>query len=198
MDWTGHALVDVGIAALCGMTGREEPAALTLEDLDAAAAEMQRYYFSGALASYLTCVFMNSEYVQPDPIKKKDESRESYADRIRKKAESRKDYADRILRAHRSNPEEAARGAVCAFSGLPATHRIHRGQMPLLTGEDVLNFFPGGAGGLFVAGPYLTALQALPLGGRRSEGKLLLAHCDYPAITLALTKGYVEDNRRLT
>ena len=183
MDWTGHALVDVGIAAVCAMTGKEDPTRLTLEDLDAAAEEMERYYFSGALTSYLTCVFMNSEYVQPGAGVKK--------------TETRKRYADRVLRAHRSMPEEQAQADVCAFSGLPATHRIHRGQMPLLTGEDVLNFFAGGAGGLFIAGPYLTALQALPLGGRRSEGKLLIAHSDSPALTLALARNFVEDNRRL-
>ncbi|MGH7489315.1 MAG: hypothetical protein ACREMY_27505, partial [bacterium] len=67
----------------------------------------------------------------------------------------------------------------------------------MLTGKGVLNFFPAGAGGLFVAGPYLTALQALPLGGRRTEGKLLVAHSDYPDLTLALVKNFVEDNRRL-
>ncbi|MGA2186096.1 MAG: hypothetical protein ABSH47_24030 [Bryobacteraceae bacterium] len=183
LNWTGHALVDVGIAALCAMTGKTEPTQLTLEDLDAAADEMERYYFSGALTSYLTCVFMNSEYVQPGTGTKK--------------AETRRRYAERILRAHRAKPEESAKTELCAFSGLPATHRIHRGQMPLLTGEDVLNFFPGGAGGLFIAGPYLTALQALPLGGRRSEGKLLIAHSDSPALTLALARNFVEDNRRL-
>jgi len=183
MNWTGHVLVDVGIAAVCAMTAKKEPTQLTLEDLDAAADEMERYYFSGALTSYLTCVFMNSEYVQPG--------------NGAKKAETRKRYAERILRAHRAKPEESAKTEVCAFSGLPATHRIHRGQMPLLTGEDVLNFFPGGAGGLFIAGPYLTALQALPLGGRRSEGKLLIAHSDSPPLTLALARNFVEDNRRL-
>src|ERR1039458_3389440 len=94
MDWTGHALVDVGIAAVCAMTGKEDPTRLTLEDLDAAADEMERYYFSGALTSYLTCVFMNSEYVQPGAGAKK--------------TETRKRYADRVLRAHRSKPEEQA------------------------------------------------------------------------------------------
>ena len=183
LDWTGHALVDVGIAALCAMTDKGNPDQLTLEDLDAAAGEMEKYYFGGALNSYLTCVFMNSEYVQPGTGAKKDESR--------------KRYADRILRGHRAESDAAAKGQRCVFSGLPATHRIHRGQMPLLTGANVLNFFPAAAGGLFVSGPYLTALQALPLGGRRSEGKLLIAHSDAPALTLALARTFVEDNRRL-
>jgi CRISPR-associated protein Cst1 len=182
-DWTGHALVDVGIAALCAMTSKRNPASLTTADLDAATNEMERYYFSGVLSSYLTCVFMNSEYVQPGSGAKKNQSR--------------KRYADRILRAYRAEPGEEAKGQVCIFSGMPATHLIHRGQMPLLTGEGVLNFFPSAAGGLFIAGRYLTALQALPLGGRRCEGKLLVAHSDNPELTLLLAKRFVEDNRRL-
>ncbi len=183
LDWTGHALVDVGIAALCAMRDKDNPVQLTFGELDAAAKEMEKYYFGGALNSYLTCVFMNSEYVQPGTGRKKDESRRR--------------YANRILWAHRAEPEPSAKGETCVFSGLPATHRIHRGQMPLLTGEGVLNFFPAAAGGLFIAGPYLTALQALPLGGRRSEGKLLIAHSDSPALTLAMASSFVEDNRRL-
>jgi CRISPR-associated protein Cst1 len=183
IDWTGHALVDVGIAALCVMSGKNDPALLTLEDLDSAADEMERYYFSGALSSYLTCVFMNSEYVQPGSGDKK--------------ALSRKRYANRVLRAHRAVPDEKAKGQVCVFSGQAATHLIHRGQMPLLTGKGVLNFFPFAAGGLFISGPYLTALQTLPMGGRRSEGKLLVAHSDDPALTLGLARTFVEDNLRL-
>src|SRR5579872_1600760 len=106
MNWTGHVLVDVGIAAVCAMTGKDGPTQLTFQDLDVAADEMERYYFSGTLTSYLTCVFMNSEYVQPGAGAKK--------------AETRKRYAERILRAHRAKPEESAKTEVCAFSGLPA------------------------------------------------------------------------------
>jgi CRISPR-associated protein Cst1 len=183
LNWTGHALVDVGIATLCVMSDKDDPTLLTPGDLDSAATEMERCYFSGALTSYLTCVFMNSEYVQPGSGAKKDESR--------------KRYADRVLRAHRASADDEAKGQVCVFSGEEATHVIHRGQMPLLTGEGVLNFFAAGSGGLFVSGPYLTALQALPLGGRRSEGKLLIAHSDSPVLTLVLVRNFVEDNRRL-
>jgi hypothetical protein len=69
--------------------------------------------------------------------------------------------------------------------------------MPLLTGEDVLNFYPSGLGTLPIAGQYLTALQALPLGGRRCEGKMLIGHSDNGDITIELAKRYLDDNRRL-
>ena len=181
LDWTGHALVDVGIATLCAMAGKSDPHSLTLDDLDSAASEMQKHYFGGSLGSYLTCVFMNSEYVQPETGANK--------------AATRQQYAERVLFGHRRPADAESKDRFCAFSGLPATTRIHRGQMPMLTGEDVLNFFPNASGGLFIAGPYLTALQALPLGGRRSEGKLLIAHSDDPGLIIALARRFLEDNR---
>jgi len=165
------------------MTGRRDPSQLTLEDLDLAAEEMKEIYFNGAWISYLTCVFPNAEYVQPGTAEKK--------------ADSRRAYTDRVLYAHRARPDEDAKGKRCFLSGEPATHLINRAQMPLITGAAVLNFFPGSSGGFPIAGPYLTALQALPFGGRRAEGRILLVHADSPELTLTFARQYVRDNRKL-
>jgi hypothetical protein len=162
------------------MSTKKNPESLTTNDLDKAAEEMAGYFFSGIMNSYLTCVFMNSAYVQPKMGTKE-----------------KNEYKKRILYAHHGPDDREAIGLRCAFSGGPATHIIHRGQMPLLTGEAVLNFFPHGRGGLPIAGPYLVALQALPLGCRRTEGKLLAAYCDDDSVLLALAKRYLQDNRRL-
>ena len=183
LDWTGFPLADVGIAAVCAMTNKRGPSELTFEDLDQAAREMRAVYFGGAWISYLTCVFPNSEYVQPgDPVKK---------------AAVRQAYFERVLMAHRSVPDAEAAGLKCLLSGEAATHLINRVQLPLITGEGVLNFFPNATGGFPIAGQYLTALQALPFGGRRAEGRLLIVHADSPSLTLLFARKYVEDNRRL-
>jgi CRISPR-associated protein Cst1 len=184
LEWTGHGLVDVGIATVCAMRDKSGPETLTLEDLDAVADEIEATYLSGVLDAYLSCVFtMNSEFTNP--------SKSKYP------LERRKREAQNIVRAHRAEPAAEAEGEQCAFSGQPATHKINRANMPMLTGKDVLNFFPAASGGLFVSGPYLVALQALPLGGRRTEGKLLAAHSDDPWLTIRLARTYLEDNRRL-
>ena len=104
LNWTGHAPVDAGAATLCVMSNKNDPAMLTLEDLDRAADEMERYCSSGALMSYLTCVFMNSEYVQPCTGAKKDESRHRYAQHV-------------IESAPGTLGDEEARGQVCVFLG---------------------------------------------------------------------------------
>jgi hypothetical protein len=49
------------------MSGKHGPDELTLEDFDIVADELTANYFSGIMGSYLSCVFMNSEYVQPEP-----------------------------------------------------------------------------------------------------------------------------------
>lgn len=184
LDWTGHPLVDVGIATLCAMVDKPAPQALTLEDLDQAAEEMENYYFSGVMTSYLSCVFtINAEYTQPAGGPNKNARKQS--------------YTERVLFAHRHAGDPEAKGRACSFSGRPATHVIERCQMPLLTGEGVLNFFPALSGGLPVSGPCLTALQALPLGGRRTEGRLLIVHADHPDLTIEITRRFLEDNRRI-
>jgi CRISPR-associated protein Cst1 len=180
VSFTGHPLPDVGVATLCALRGKRRAEELTLEDLDAAADELAGYYFSGLMTSYLTCVFMNAAYVQPSMGEG-----------------ARQEYENRVLRAHRWSGDGAAAGLRCAYSGLPATHLVHRSQVPMLTGEGVLNFFPAGQAALPIAGPYLVAVQAVPLGGRRAEGRLLLAHSDDSEITIALAERYLADNRRL-
>lgn len=180
MRWTGHALVDVGIAGVCAFRGRSRPEDITDDDLDAVAAYMEEEYYSGKLLSYLSCVFMNSSFVQPN---------ESPAKRA--------EFVARYLRAHRAPPDPEVLGLRCAFSGEPATARLVRTHLPLFSGEDVLNFRPGGQTFVPAAGRYVTALMFLPMASRRCEGRLLAVHADQPNLTIAFARRYLEDNRRL-
>ena len=180
LKWTGHPLVDVGVATLCAMADKTEPEQLTLTDLDAAADEMTDYYSSGVMASYTQNVFTINAYDNPKSA-----------------LWTKRAYVDRVLKGHRWAGDVGAAQYTCVFSGQTATHLVERRQMPMLTGENVINFYPGGQGALPVAGAYVVALQALPLGGRLVEGKLLIAHADLPEVTLAFSRKYLARNRRL-
>src|SRR5438477_5293987 len=57
LSYTGHALVDIGLAGLCAFAGRACPEALTLEDLDRASTFLEETYYQGKLGTYLSCVF---------------------------------------------------------------------------------------------------------------------------------------------
>lgn len=181
LEWTGHPLADVGVATLCAMVGKDDPTTLTPEDLDAAGAEIKSAYTHGILEAFLSCVFtMNHPATNPTM-----------------KPATRETSLRRLLAPHRSEPDIGASGMRCAFTGGSATHLLDRSQMPLLTGAGVLNFFPAGLSALPVAAPFLLAIQALPLGGRRSEGKLLIVHCDDPRWTLQFASRYLARNRQL-
>lgn len=179
LKWTGHPLADVGVATLCAMTGRNDPQELTFEDMDAAGKELQSAYTDSIFVSYLSCVYtMNAPYTNPTMGKS-----------------ARDASIRRILFPHRSEPDVGVAGYRCVFSGEPATHLMERSQMPMLTGAGVMNFFPVGLSELPVAAPYLLAIQALALGGRRSEGKLMIVHCDDPQFTLKFVRRYLAKNR---
>ncbi len=180
LKWTGHPLADVGVATLCAMAGKTAPEQLTAEDLDAAGKELRAAYSDSVFVAYLTCVFPNSAYVNANM-----------------KGASRDKAMQRLLLPHRAPPDEGVDGVPCIFSGEPATHLLDRSQMPMLTGAGVLNFFPAGLSEMPVAAPYLLAIQALPLGGRRSEGRLLIVHCDDPQYTLHFVRKYLAKNRQI-
>src|SRR5438105_12703073 len=127
LEFTGHALVDVGIAGLCAFARRREPGELTLEDLDAASDFMETRYYGGGLGTYLSCVFMNSSFVQPS-----------------EGADKRAAFIQQYVRAHRAPTHPAVVGMHCAFSGAPATSPLVRTHLPLFSGEGVFNFRPNG------------------------------------------------------
>lgn len=180
MRWTGHALVDVGIAGLCALAKRKAPEELTLEDLDAASALMERRYYEGVLGTYLSCVFMNASFVQPNEGEEK-----------------RRAFIAQYLHAHRASPHPDVAGLRCAFSGERATSPLVRTHLPMFSGEGVLNFRPNGESFVPAGGEYVVALMLLPLASRRSEGRLLAVQADDAALTIRFARRYLEDNSRL-
>lgn len=188
LHWTGHALVDVGLAGLCAFCGRELPEDLTLADLDEASDFIANHYFSGALDPYLTVVFTNnSGYCGPN------------------KVDDPEEYAE-VFRAHRVPPQKhldakkhllPAKGERCAFSGSPASAWVHRQHLPLFSGAQVMNFRPAGQTAVPISGPCLVALQFLPTAARRAEGKLLAIYTDEPQLMIAFARRYVERNEVL-
>ena len=180
LRFTGHALVDVGIAGLCAFAAKATPEALTLDDLDRASAYLEETYYAGKLNTFLTCVFMNASFVQP-----------------KEGPEKRAAFVERYVRAHRARPHPDAQGRTCVFSGEPATSPMVRTHLPMFSGEDVRNFRPDGQTSVPVAGPYVLAIMFLPLASVRCEGKLLAVHADEPEVTLRFARRYLENHRRL-
>lgn len=178
MKYTGHPLIDVGLATLTAFVDKRRPEELTDEDVSAFAQYVTEQYPKPVWTNYLSCVFtMNSSYSQPS------------WDQQRRVEESRKFLQGKDPRAV---------GLNCAFSGVPADTIADRRHLPMLTGEATLNFFPSSRGGLPMSRGYLVAAQGCPLGSRRSEGRALSVHClDDPDLTFRFAQKCLEENRRL-
>lgn len=189
LRYTGHPIVDVGVATVAAFCGKSEPSELTEADLRNIAGFLEREYFSGKLLSYLSCVFPNAHYVQPgaQPGAKTPMRRE----RIQ-------EFKRQVLFGFQEPPDVRVSGLACAFCGRPAKRVVYRQHVPMITGEDVLNFFPAGLGGLPICGVCLLAVQAFPLGARRCHGRALAVHsADDSSLTYAFASRFLADNRRL-
>lgn len=187
LDYTGHPFYDVGLATLTAFAHKRHPSELEPDDLQAAAEYMQRNYIVNPLKSFLTVVFLNSGYVQ---------------NAYEKFPEKRERYARSVLFAFEAEPA----AEIDPLSGLPAANtrydvkgelppgRAYRQHVPLLTGEDTINFFPYGDAGLPLSGLTMLAIQALPLGCAKVAGRLLAVHSDSPALLLYFARTFLKIN----
>ena len=190
LKYTGHPLVDVGIATITAFVDKRHPDELTEADLDEVADYITREYVQYPLKSFLTVAFLNAGYLQP-----------------RFTPDQQLEYAKRVLRSYKADTP-LLENTVCVFTGKPAVDvvlkekenipagRTFRQHIPLLTGENVINFHPYGDAGLPISGEALLAIQAFPLGCAKSGGQLLAVHSDNPELMLHFARSFLEGNRR--
>ncbi|MBW2306945.1 MAG: type I-B CRISPR-associated protein Cas8b1/Cst1 [Deltaproteobacteria bacterium] len=189
LKYTGHPFVDVGVATITAFAGKHDPTHLTDADIKMVVDYITREYVRQPLKSFLTVAFPNSGFTNPA---------------FDKKPESKLEYARRVLRsvdAPKSNE-------LCVFTGDPAVNVVFkekedippghafRQHIPLLTGENVINFFPYGNSGLPVSGKSLLAIQALPLGCAKCGGRLLAVHSDNNELVYHFASNFLSENRK--
>ena len=192
LRYTGHPLVDVGVATIAAFAGKRDPTRLTEGDLDRIADYITREYTRQPLRSFLTVAFPNSGFTQPA---------------YNKQPEKRLIYAERVLRAYR--PDTPILDEECVFTGQPAAAvpfdvkgelspgYAFRQHIPLITGEGIINFHPYGVVGLPVSGAVMLALQAFPLGCAKCGGRLLAVHSDNDELTYHFAATFLRENRRV-
>lgn len=194
LNYTGHPLVDVGLATITAFANKSSPDQLTEADLEAIADYMENNYTKNPLRSYLTVAFPNSGFTNPAFFKQPDKQ---------------EIYKARVLRAFRGNAPRLDTPDV--FMGLPVAKvpfdtnpkgklepgYTFRQHIPMLTAEGVINFHPYGDAGIPISGEALLAIQALPLGSAKCEGRLLFVHSDNPEIMLDFARQFLEENQRL-
>jgi CRISPR-associated protein Cst1 len=190
LRYNGHPLVDVGAATILALSKKHTLAELVDSDLENMADYISKEYVVNPLKSFLTVAFPNSGFTQPA---------------FEKTPEKRLDYAKRVTRSF--HEERDSNENCCVFTGDPATSialsekegyppgRAFRQHVPLLLGENQINFFPNGNSGLPISGKALLCIQAMPLGCAKCGGKLLAVHSDNPDIIELFAKKFLKKNQ---
>ncbi len=191
LKYTGHPLVDVGAATITAFVGKQRPEDVTRADLEEVAGYLFQHYNRSYMNSYLSCVFMNSAYFQQIVA-------QSIAGKKNQQMaldpEKQSQYHDLHLFAFRQPPQDDA--PLCGLCGFPSCGVAFREHFPLITGRDVLNFFPHATAGLPICAACMLSVAAMPLGALRCAGRVLLVHADDPALTMALVKENLKRNQR--
>ncbi|MDW8234502.1 MAG: hypothetical protein RMJ54_17145 [Roseiflexaceae bacterium] len=199
VTYTGHPFVDVGFATMAAFTGKRRFADLTADDFQQVADYIEANYVRQPLRDFLTLAFTkNSWFANPAFNPDRPDLTAEQQEKVRKKRQER---AKRHLRQW---AESAASLETCLFTGLPAAAlelsdklqpgRVGRAQMPLLQGDDAINFFINGDPGLPMAPEAILALQAMPLGCAKVGGGLLAVHCDDEALTIEFAGQFLQRN----
>jgi len=175
LRYTRHPFVDVGAATITVYASKSRPEEVTWSDLDGMASFIEQHYTKDPLKSFLTAIFPDAGYVQPAM-----------------KPEKFAAFLNRYLYGYRN--EEEFLGRRCVYCGREASVQVFRQHVPMLTGEGLLNFFPGPAPGLPVCGFCLLCIQAFPLGATKSSGRTLMIHSDDEQVTLRAARNFLDDD----
>jgi len=181
LRYTGHPLLDVGVATITAFAEKESPADVDAVDLEKVAVYLEQQYGKNPMKSYLTVIFPNSGFTQV-----------AFDTQLAKRAA----YADKVLRSWRNQAPEGTSGERCVFYGTPATQRVFREMIPLVGAESGFNFFAEGQAGLPISGEALLAIQAFPLGGSKCSGRVLILHAEDPDLTWRFAAESLRANRR--
>lgn len=176
LTYTGHPLVDVGMATITALVGKRRLAQLTTNDLRHAGEFLEKNYFAEQWRGVMFSIFPNSAYTQP---KIGEEKKKAYLNT----------FIYGFQAAHSSDEK-------CAFCGRDALTRSFRQHIPLLTGEGTINFFPYGRAGLLACGGCLLAIQAFLLGSAKCAGRILFVHADDENMTFEFARRFLTNNRR--
>jgi len=199
ITYTGHPFIDVGFATMTAFVGKQRFADLETQDLEKIARYIEANYVRQPLRSFLTVAFTSNAWFAQSAF---NPDRPGLSPEQRAEAQQkRQHWAERHLRQWAL---AIANTEPCLFTGLPAAGlelsqklqpgRVGRAQMPLLQGDDAINFFINGDPGLPMAPEAILALQTMPLGCAKVGGGLLAVHCDDEQLTIGFANQFLQRN----
>lgn len=201
LRYTGHCFYDVGVAAITAYVNKRHPHEVTDADLDQVATYIEQNYFRAPLRGHLTMAFTSNAWFIQDAFNpdKPDIAPEKRSERLAKRNQR---AAGHVRQWQDEN--SLATDDLCVFTHQPIirtalSDRLRSGyagraQIPLLQGDEDINFYTNGGSGLPISGIALLALQFFPMGCAKSGTGLLAVHSDNEQLTYALTNEFLQEN----
>jgi len=198
--FTGHPLVDVGVAVITLFSQRQRPEDVTDADLERMADYMATQYVRQPLKSFLTVAFTSNAWFSQDAFNPEkpgltEEERE-------KRKRARDQWLDHHLRFWKIEDTSLEADVFTQEPAVPVSlsgklqpGRAARAQIPLTLGDEYINFFAEGDPGIPISGRTLLCLQAFPLGCAKSGGRLLAVHSDNDEVILHFAGQFLQQNR---
>lgn len=174
--WTGHPLIDMGVAGLTVFAQKRNPEEVTGADLERFVEWAERAYFTKEMTGWIAVAF-TSNFINP-----------SF------EAGKKREVAKGILESFK-NPS-ALEALRCSYFPRPAQQLVARDSVPMLTGREPSNFFPDGQPQLPISGLGITALQGLSLASPLVGGRLMVVAADDPRLLLLLVKRWQPEIRK--
>jgi CRISPR-associated protein Cst1 len=151
-------------------------------------------YVVNPLKSFLNVAFPNAGYTQP-AFESQPERRVNYA---RRATSLTADETSDLRCVFTGEPVSAEWLSASELSDKDKSTypsgRAFRHNIPMLIGENMINFHAGGDPGLPVSGKAMLCLQAMPMGCAKVGGRLLAVHSDNPAITFKFASRFLNAN----
>ncbi|MGO8948890.1 MAG: type I-B CRISPR-associated protein Cas8b1/Cst1 [Ktedonobacterales bacterium] len=199
-SYTGHPFVDVGLAVMTAFAGKANPRQLTALNLEDVAHFIEQNYTKAPLKGAYTMAFTANAWFAQFAY---DPERQGLTPEERASALAKRElWGGRHLRQWRTDGGITTER--CVFTGLPAVTtvlsnllpegRAGRAQIPLLQGDDSINFFTNGNSGIPISGVALLALQCLPLGCAKTGIGLLAVHSEDSDLTFRFANRFKIQN----
>ncbi len=177
LRWTGHALIDMGVAAVVLATGNDRPEAVTQTQWEKWMDELERDYHDRLLQKPCSILFTLNAFDNPSWSKKPEER----AQKITRTFESARKAAPVLSESCTFFPEH------------PAVVRAARDLFPMLMGQQQLNFYPNGRSELPLSALALGCVLSLPRVAPIVSGRAMIVGADDWDLLLDLCEHWKEE-----
>ena len=177
LRWTGHPVIDMGVAAVTVSAGVDRPEEVTIAHWIELMNKLEELYTKGVLAKHSSILLTINAFDNPS-LKKYPEKRSAI-------------IKDTFALA---KGEGRTFENYCAFfTDHLAVDRVSRDKVPLIHGQGSMNFYPQGVPGISISALALGSILAIPLATPIISGRLMIVAMDDTDSLLDLCDQWYKD-----